>query len=145
MGLFSRGSNKSANPEEIIEEVQGAYYKWVKLVEDSKGRTEDVVDLYTDDAILLPTLSPKICVNKEMITAYFQNFLSLKDLKVETEEIITRIHGDIAMNTGCYNFYHLNDKVRHILYVRFDFWYRKEGNEWKVIFHQSSLLPVATE
>lgn len=121
--------------------VRDAYFEWVEEVEHADGNPQKVIALYAKDAILLPTLSPRIYTSRETITGYFEHFLQLKDLEVDTEKLITREYGNIAMSTGFYSFYHKSDKNKEVLHVRFDFWYKKVDGKWKIIFHQSSILP----
>ncbi|MCH9811136.1 DUF4440 domain-containing protein [bacterium] len=121
--------------------VREAYFLWVDAVEAAKGKTAGVLSLYANDAILLPTISPKLCRTKEELNEYFMHFLSLEDLKAETVELITREYGPIAMNTGFYTFTYLKDGEKQTVRARFDFWYKKVDGQWKIIFHQSSKIP----
>ena len=121
--------------------VKEAYFNWVHEVETSRGHTEKVVDLYAKHAILMPTISPEICTTKEMRTKYFRRFLGFQNLQVETKQLITKEYGDIAMNAGYYNISYVEGNSRVLVEARFDFWYKKIDGEWKIIFHQSSMLP----
>ena len=130
------------NKSELTEvSLKNQYHRWVHEVETSGGNVQGVLNLYADDAILLPTLSPKICTNKKMLADYFNHFLNLQSLKVETKELITRRYGDIGMNTGYYNISYMNGNKKEIIKARFDFWYRNVDGKWEIIFHQSSVLP----
>ena len=82
-----------------------------------------------------------MCTTKEMLTNYFVHFLSLKNIQIETKQLITRVYGDIAMNTGFYDVSYMNGKKREHVKARFDFWYKNINGEWKIIFHQSSIVP----
>lgn len=133
-GKFRRSDAEKGSPKE-------AYVQWVTEVEKSKGNPDKVVELYAKDAILLPTLSPVMCTSKKMITNYMVHFLSMQDMQVETKELITRKYGDIAMATGFYNFTFTKNGKKMMIRARFDFWYKLEEGNWKIIFHQSSIVP----
>ena len=121
--------------------VREAYFLWVDAVEQSKGNPEGVLSLYAEDAILLPTLSPKMCKTKEDLKAYFLKFLALDELQAETVELVTREYGELAMNTGFYTFSYQQDGKKMMVRARFDFWYKKIDGKWKIIFQQSSVVP----
>jgi hypothetical protein len=121
--------------------VRAAYFLWVDTVEKSHGVTDGVISLYSGKAILLPTLSPRMYENKSDMKEYFTKFLSLQNLKVTTTKLVTREYGDIAMNTGFYTITYMKDGKEDMLHARFDFWYKKVNGKWKIIFHQSSVLP----
>lgn len=142
MGLVTISCGSSFNKKSYTKgTVRGAYFDWVNEIEHSGGHPEKVVELYSQDAILLPTLSPDICDSQKMITKYFSRLLLFKNLQVDTQELISRQYGDIAMNTGLYNFTYTEDGQTKKIRARFDFWYKKIDGKWKIIFHQSSILP----
>ncbi len=121
--------------------IKAAYFEWVKNAEEAHGKVEKIISLYTDDAILLPTLCPKIYTSNNMRVHYFQKFLSLNGLQIQTRELITKEYGDIAMNTGLYDVSYIKNGERVVLRSRFDFWYMKIDGKWMIIYHQSSALP----
>lgn len=123
--------------------VREAYFLWIDAVVNAKGNSEEVLSLYAKDAILLPTVSPKLCKTKEDLKEYFAFFLSLKDLHATTTELITREYGELAMNTGFYTFTFMQNGKKQVVHARFDFWYKKVDGKWKIIFQQSSRLPEA--
>lgn len=139
--LFFMGCGKETNQTTVKGAVKDAYFNWIHQVETSRGYTEGVVSLYANNAILLPTLSPKMCTTKQMLVDYFVKFLSLKNMQIETKQLITRIYGDIAMNTGFYDVSYYDGNKREVVKARFDFWYKEIDGEWKIIFHQSSIIP----
>jgi hypothetical protein len=141
MVLLCAGCETKKIEAEVDPSIKAAYFEWVDESEKAHGKVEAVISLYTDDAILLPTLCPKIYTNNNMRVHYFQRFLSLKDLKIQTRELITREYGDIAMNTGLYDISYMKDGERVLLRSRFDFWYKKIDGKWMIIYHQSSALP----
>jgi hypothetical protein len=144
MTLFTVGCGKTLSRTGHSKgSVRGAYFEWIENVEKSKGNPEKVVALYSTKAILLPTLSPEMCTSHKMLRKYFYGFLSLKNLQIDTTELVTRKYGDIAMNTGFYTITYTNNGKKEIVRARFDFWYKNVDGHWEIIFHQSSLVPAS--
>lgn len=144
--MFSNGNSRVVmmtknNSKVALTSVEQLYYDWIEQVEKSTGDPEGVLSLYADNAVLLPTLSPKILSDKTMLRNYFRSFLALEDTKVTTVRLISKNHGDVAMNAGLYTFTFKKDGKTQTVDGRFDFWYKKVNGEWKIIFHQSSILP----
>lgn len=106
-------------------------------------QTEDpdnVVALYAPDAVLLPTVSAKVRHNHEEIRDYFVHFLSKKPMGTVIEQNI-RLFGDIAVNSGLYNFRLFKAGATTAAAARFSFVYRRSDSQWLIIEHHSSLLP----
>ena len=97
----------------------------------------NVVNLYAEDAILLPTISNKVRHNHAEIQDYFVNFLA-KGPQGEIQEANVRIFGDIAINSGIYMF-SFSDGAQ--VQARYTFVYRNSDNGWKIIEHHSSGMP----
>ena len=116
MLLFFMGCGSVKNINKDKAGIKSAYFQWVHEVESAHGYTQKVVDLYADDAILLPTLSSKMCTTKHMLSNYFSYFLNLPNLQVETKQLITRRYGDIGMNTGFYNVSYMNGSKKESLH-----------------------------
>ncbi len=104
------------------------------------GDPDNVVACYAPDAILLPTMSPKVCHNHAELRDYFVHFLS-KSPVVRIIEQNIRIYGDIAINSGLYTFSLKENRVRSDTAGRFTFVYRKYDDGWLIIEHHSSILP----
>jgi len=98
-----------------------------------------VAALYAEDAILLPTLSNQVRHNRTEIEQYFVDFLA-KAPKGELNESNVRILKDIAINSGIYTFsFNNDDTVR----ARFTYVYKKYQENWLIIEHHSSLMPIS--
>ena len=104
------------------------------------GDPDKVVACYAEDAILLPTVSPKVRHNHVEIRDYFVHFLSKKPHGKITEKNI-RIYDDIAINSGLYTFSLMGDGGPTDVAARFTFVYRKYEDGWLIIEHHSSILP----
>ena len=112
--------------------------RWIHAVQTENP--DKVVALYAPDAILLPTVSARVRHNHEEIRDYFVHFLSKKPVGSITEQNI-RLYGDIAVNSGLYNFHLSEGDTTTNAAARFSFVYRKFDNHWLIIEHHSSLLP----
>lgn len=148
---YAKG-NMHLSPETEVQtsvvkehEVQAAYYEWVKEMMAAKGNPQKVINLYAHDAILLPTLSPKMKLNeKQELDAYFKNLTSYDQLTITTNKLVTRVMGNVAFNTGFYTFsYVASDGKTVELPARFTFVYQLQDKKtWLIVTHQSSILPV---
>lgn len=133
-----------AQPQDKEKEgVKQAYENWCSAIGSAKGNASEVVKYYAPDAILLPTLSAKKLVNKDGgLDAYFQKLTSLKDIKCTPDRSTIKIHGKVATNSGFYTFSFKNkeDKEKSIN-ARFNFIYKKDGDQWLIVNHHSSKTP----
>jgi len=101
------------------------------------GDPEQVANLYADNAILLPTMSHRVCHSHEEIKNYFTHFLE-KDPVGAINESNIRFYGQLAINSGIYTFtFKDGSSVR----ARFTFVYYKQVGRWRIIEHHSSKMP----
>ena len=105
------------------------------------GNPEKVADLYAPDAVLLPTLSPQIRTTRAGIVDYFTHFLPSKPQAVITQEIITVLDRNDAINTGLYTFTLTQDGVLQQVHARYTFVYQRTNGAWLIVNHHSSLVP----
>lgn len=101
---------------------------------------DQVVPLYADDAILLPTLSNDVRHNHAEIRAYFVDFLK-KSPRGTINESNIRDLGDVAVHSGVYTFDLTSDGQESSARCRFTYVYKKIDDAWKIIEHHSSLMP----
>lgn len=96
---------------------------------------------YTDNAILLATISNKPRVNSAERIAYFKDFLSKHPVgKIDSRTI--KIGCNKAIDTGLYTFTLKDGKKVH---ARYTFTYRWDGHKWLISSHHSSVLPENAE
>jgi hypothetical protein len=102
---------------------------------------ENVLSLYDNNAILLPTLSNKIRKSKAELRDYFEHFLAKKDLKAEVKELYIQsiFNNQIRADSGTYVFSWKNaeNETEH-LNARFTFIIHQE----KILEHHSSIEPI---
>ena len=101
---------------------------------------DQVVALYAENAVLLPTLSNAVRHNHPEIRDYFVDFLK-KQPRGTINESNIRDHGDIAVHSGVYTFELTSGGETSEAQCRFTYVYGKSGEEWKILEHHSSLMP----
>lgn len=119
-------------------EILALFEQWNNALQSRTPK--NVVALYDDDAVLLPTISNKLCHNHEEIEEYFINFLAREPVgKIDESNI--KIFDQLAINSGIYTF---SFKGGHKVQARFTFVYRWNGKRWLIIKHHSSQMPEST-
>jgi len=104
------------------------------------GDPDQVVALYADDGVLLPTLSNDVRHNHAEMRAYFVDFLKKSPRGTINESNIREL-GDVAIHSGIYTFDLTSDGEESAAKCRFTYVYRKIDDAWKIIEHHSSLMP----
>jgi uncharacterized protein (TIGR02246 family) len=124
------------------EEVAAAASTWAgALGEDDPDK---VLPLYSDDAVLWGTLSPKIRGDRAALRDYFVSaFKVLPGLKVTFGDQLIRIYGNTAVNSGYYTFSYVKDGETKIFPARYSFTYVNNGGNWLIVDHHSSAMPQA--
>lgn len=96
---------------------------------------------YSDNAILLATISNKPRVNSAERIDYFKDFLTKHPVgKIDSRTI--KIGCNKAIDTGLYTFTLKDGKKVH---ARYTFTYRWDGHKWLISSHHSSVLPEKKE
>lgn len=134
------------NPTEMSADlddpsVLGAYAtltKWTKAV--ATGRIEDVLKLYADDAILVPTLSDDIVFSEDGRRRYFEFFLadSAPTCVVDQEKLRVNAHNGTIAIGGIYTFCFQRETVAETVAARFLFVFEKSCSDWLITGHHSS-------
>lgn len=143
LGLLVTCTISFAKTDNIENGVENTYQNWCDAVGLSKGNPDNMVKFYAPDAVLVPTLSPKILINrKHGLDDYFTAFTSKKNIQCKTNKIMIQSFGDIAISNGLYTFTYINKNGnQETLPARFTFVYKKYGDSWLVVSHHSSLVP----
>ncbi|MFE7510901.1 SgcJ/EcaC family oxidoreductase [Streptomyces sp. NPDC057540] len=123
-------------------EIAGLFDRWNAALRS--GDPERVTRLYAEDAVLLPTASPRIRTDHAEIADYFAHFLQKKPRgeKIRTE--IEVLDSDSAIDAGLYRF-HLTDPktgVTKPVEARYTYVYEKRDGRWLIVNHHSSVLPA---
>jgi len=100
-----------------------------------------VAQLYSRDAVLLPTLSDQPRTDHDSIVDYFSRFLDQRPQgQVSQREIL--IGCNMLQDAGLYTFCFANGSTAEALY---NFIYVLEDGEWKISHYHSSLQPESTD
>jgi uncharacterized protein (TIGR02246 family) len=121
------------------QEIAALFDEWNAAL--ATGNPEKVADLYAPDAVLLPTLSPQIRTTRAGIVDYFAHLLPSNPQAVITQEIITVLDRNNAINTGLYTFTLTENGVQQQVPARYTFVYRRTNGEWLIVNHHSSVVP----
>lgn len=115
------------------------------LAKIAEGDTDALLDLYASDAVLVPTVSNRLRMDRAAMADYFDEFLQ-RAPSGRVDQSHVRIHGDIAINSGIYTL--VLDAVpvaasgaKLQILCRFTFVYRRDQDRWKIIEHHSSTMP----
>jgi uncharacterized protein (TIGR02246 family) len=121
------------------QEIAALFDEWNAAL--ATGDPEKVADLYAPDAVLLPTLSPEIRTTRAGIVDYFAHLLPSEPQAVITQEIITVLDRNNAINTGLYTFTLTQNGVPQQVPARYTFVYQRINGVWLIVNHHSSVVP----
>ena len=126
---------------EIEEEIVSMTQLWIRAVSSENPR--EVVKLYSDSAVLVPTLSNKIRTTSRDIFEYFEYFLK-KQPEIEVCESFVNELNNIAVHSGKY-IVKINSNTQETITCRFTFVYERHVLcKWKILHHHSSICPEST-
>lgn len=116
-------------------EITALFDQWNDALQTADP--QQVVDLYADDAVLLPTMSNLLRHNHEEIKDYFVHFLQKGPVGTINESNAWAF-GQLSINSGIYTFsFEDGTSVR----ARFTFVYKWDGERWLIVEHHSSQMP----
>ena len=119
----------------MTDYILDTFNQWNQAIQT--GNPEEVVKLYAENAVLLPTLSNTVCDSREKILNYFKHFVS-KGPKATIEQSHSRELGDACLYCGVYSFSFADGSSA---VARYSFVYQNINGEWKILEHHSSLMP----
>lgn len=114
---------------------------WVGCV--SQGRIDDLIALYHQDAVLMPTFSPHAARNEEALRAYFTLLCSRENLQVKLHENTLDClptGGKSYVISGIYEFRFSVDGTQLTFPSRFTF-VIDLADERPIVHHHSSQIP----
>jgi len=122
------------------DEVAAATTAWAQAL--GEDDPEKVLPLYSSDAVLWGTISPKLRSDSAALRDYFvAAFKALPGLKVTFGDQLIRVYGNTAVNTGYYTFSYVQNGESKIFPARYSFTYFKNGDRWMIVDHHSSAMP----
>ncbi|MDR2831522.1 MAG: SgcJ/EcaC family oxidoreductase [Rickettsiales bacterium] len=117
------------------QDIEALFDRWNDSLKT--GDAYQVDANYTNDAVLLPTLSSDPRITSVQRVDYFKNFLTkYPTAKIDSHTIT--IGCNKAIDTGLYTF---RPKGGKELRARYTFTYRWDNNRWLISSHHSSLPP----
>lgn len=121
-------------------DVEQLFVRWDQALRS--GDAHQVSRLYSDDALLLPTLSAEPRRDGAGINNYFESFLAkAPEGRIESREI--RLGCNQALDAGTYSFLlHPPGQQAERVQARYSFVYVFRNGEWQILHHHSSLLPT---
>lgn len=118
------------------QEIVSLFDRWNRAIQANE--TADVVALYAEDSILLPTLSNKPRLTPADKEDYFRHFQHKRPSAVVDFRHID-IGGDMAVDSGLYTFTFA--QTGEVVKARYSFTYKRNGQDWLIVSHHSSLMP----
>ncbi|MCY3804050.1 MAG: DUF4440 domain-containing protein [Gammaproteobacteria bacterium] len=107
----------------------------------NQGDLENIVRLYSDEAILWGTLSSIIRDSSKLIGEYFEMLFEKDNLRVDWGTVYPRVYDGFHLYSGTYEFSYTDNKPV-ILPARFTFAIGDEKDaSFKILAHHSSLIP----
>ena len=121
------------------DEVAAATAAWVDAF-NSRDPAR-IVALYEPDAVLIGTTAKHPASGTAAIAAYFADAPKRPMDRVALGEHAVRVYGDMAIDSGLYNFFLVSDGKSTLLPGRYTFVYRKRDGKWRIVEHHSSRVP----
>jgi len=121
-------------------EVEQLFERWNAAL--ASGDPAQVAALYSDDALLLPTLSAQPRDTPAAIRDYFTGFLGRSPRgRIDSRRI--SLGCNQALDAGTYSFLLQGPPGRDPEWVqaRYSFVYTHTGDGWRILHHHSSLQP----
>jgi len=129
----------AATPKECAPipngQAEALFERWNGALQS--GDPDRVTALYSEDALLLPTLSAQPRQTPAAIRAYFEQFLS-QGPQGRIDSRVIQPGCNTLVDAGTYSFL-LNGGRR--LQARYTFVYSYEDGGWRISHHHSSLQP----
>ena len=141
ISTFAKGLEK--------ESIDEATIAWMNTVTTYGDTSQQVSELYSDNAVLWGTVSKDLRYTCEDVKNYFEYFANIPGLTVKpgSFKCVVQVFGirrNIAISSGYYEFLKPdgNGGITSIP-ARFTFAYKKQkyGNKWEIINHHSSIIP----
>jgi uncharacterized protein (TIGR02246 family) len=112
--------------------------RWAEAV--GSGNVDSVLNLYQEDAVLLPTLSNQIREGHTEMRTYFESFLERKPKVVfSTRTLVRFMRPDVVSVKGDYTITTADGNQIAARYMFIYSWNNKQG--WLIADHHSSISP----
>ena len=131
---------KAERKETALEAARRNFNRWNESLQTRNP--EEVASLYRDDCVFLPTFPEKgkEVVGKDGVANYFHHFLQKFPFGVIVKEEVRDLGDSSIFHAGRYNFEVGPEDSRSVAEAKFTFVWKKEGDEWKILLHDSAPL-----
>jgi uncharacterized protein (TIGR02246 family) len=119
------------------------FQKWNDALQTKDPKK--VAALYSNDGLsFLPTVSPEHIKGTDSTEQYFIAFVQKNPFGTITDDSVTVFDdGESYLHSGMYTFELGEGSARAPVEARFSYVWRKEGGDWKITHHHSSVRPAA--
>lgn len=116
------------------------FERWNEALRSGDARR--VSQCYTEDAVLLPTVSNVPRLSRPEIQDYFEHFLQKQPLgKVDQRNV--KFGCNKITDAGVYTFRIIDGGKTEYVPARYTFVYENRDGDWLIVHHHSSLMPAS--
>lgn len=114
---------------ELVKETVSNYFEYLY-----KTNTDAIINLYVENAVLMPADMPTATGKSELQIAYNQTFGVVKFVSATTDYDEISVYGDMAIvrTTSDVNLFMINEKQDVKSKMREFFILNKENGDWKI-------------
>ncbi|MEQ1602062.1 MAG: SgcJ/EcaC family oxidoreductase [Methylophilaceae bacterium] len=144
LGVFSLPAHAEKQECAAVNKAQisALFDRWNDALKT--GNPDAVTKLYSDDAVLLPTVSNKPRDTHEEISDYFVHFLQ-KHPQGRIDSRTIKLGCNTATDMGIYTFKVKADGKNQEIQARYTFQYAFEDGKWVIEHHHSSAMPEKSD
>ena len=136
----THGGDTPFGKKAIEAEITTLFDNWNTALQ--KGDPKTLVDLYDQDAILLPTVSNIPRRTHAEIEDYFEHFMARHPVcTIDLRHVQIGYNQAVVSGLYTFTFEGSDEKIR----ARYTYTYRWNGKEWKISSHHSSAMPEKPE
>ena len=121
------------------QEVASNFDRWKAALATKDPKV--VTALFTQTAVLSPTVSNDVREKPAEVEAYFVDFLKMSPVPALNERNIQVLDDNTAVEAGVWTFDLVKDGKPTWVTARYTFVWEKQGKEWKIQHLHSSMMP----
>lgn len=122
--------------------ARAATQQWINAF-NTCTQPSTIALLYEPSALLWGTASPTLTSTPGAVLTYFDRpCTSSPKPTVELGQFQVRSHGEFVTSAGVYTFTTFPGGQPRVSPARFSFTFRRNGDQWLIVNHHSSLMPA---
>ena len=121
------------------EEIGKLTAAWVDAF--NSGDAARIASLYDREGVLIGTTAKQPVAGAAAISAYFRQAAGEGTARVALGEHATRAYGNVAIDSGLYNFFFVRDGKPVLVPARYTLVYHRRDGRWLIVEHHSSRVP----